>query len=263
MRALVTGSSPGIGGACCLKLAADALKRGQVPRIAAAEIRETEAVAALAAKLRGMGAEVAVLTGDLADPETPARLVDGAVAAFGGLDAIVSNAGITSPAPMTSLELTEWDKLFHVNVRASWLLAKAGHAALKASGGGFVAIASMSGMRAHPGMGAYTPSKAAVIALCRVLAQEWAPDGIRVNTVSPGMIRTPLTRAVYENNELADQRAQMVPWGRVGTPEDIANVVAFLLGPDAGYMTGQNLLADGGFVDSLLGTIPGRPKSDA
>jgi NAD(P)-dependent dehydrogenase (short-subunit alcohol dehydrogenase family) len=80
-----------------------------------------------------------------------------------------------------------------------------------------------------------------------------------VNTVAPGMIRTPLTKQVYENNQIAKDRAALIPWGRVGEPEDIANVIGFLLSPAAEYMTGQNLLADGGFVDSLYGHIPGLP----
>lgn len=262
MRALVTGSSPGIGGACCEKLVADALARGQTPKIAATEIRETPEVLALAERLRGKGAEVVVLTGDLRDPDVPARLVGEAVEAFGGLDAIVSNAGVVDPAPMAELKLEQWDRVMDINVRATFLLAKAGYPALKEAKGGLVAIASMSGMYAHTRLGAYTPSKAALIALCRVLAQEWAPDGIRVNSVAPGMIRTPFTANVYKNNELAQARADIVPWGRVGVPEDIANAVGFLLGPDSTYMTGQNLLVDGGFTDSLLSKIPGVPAKN-
>ena len=119
----------------------------------------------------------------------------------------------------------------------------------------------MSGMGAHPGMGAYSPSKAALISLCQVLAQEWAADGINVNTVSPGLIRTPLTKTVYENNQIAKDRAALVPLGRIGKGEDIANVISFLLSPEANYMTGQNILVDGGFVDSLYSHIPGLPQS--
>jgi NAD(P)-dependent dehydrogenase (short-subunit alcohol dehydrogenase family) len=99
--------------------------------------------------------------------------------------------------------------------------------------------------------GPYSPSKAALISLCQVLAQEWAVDGINVNTVSPGMIRTPLTHKVYENNQIAKDRAALIPLGRIGEPEDIANAIGFLISPEAEYMTGQNLLIDGGFVDSL------------
>ena len=118
----------------------------------------------------------------------------------------------------------------------------------------------MSGMGAHPGTGAYSPSKAALRSLCQVLTQEWAADGINVNIVSPGMIRTPLTYEVYENNKIAKDRSALVPLGRVGGLTDIANIVGFLLSQEAEYMTGQNLLIDGGFVDSLYSHIPGLPR---
>ncbi len=259
MHALVTGASPGIGGATCRRLVELARLRGTTARIAACEIRKTDDVAALADELREGGAEVVVLTGDLADPAVPGQLVAQAVEALGGLDAVVSNAGVTSPSPINTLKVADWDRLFAINTRATLLLAQAAYPALKASRGGLVAVASMSGMGAHPGMGAYSSSKAALISLCQVLAQEWAADGINVNTVSPGMIRTPLTQEVYENNQTARDRAALVPWGRVGEPEDIANVIGFLLSPESEYITGQNILTDGGFVDSLYDHIPGRP----
>jgi NAD(P)-dependent dehydrogenase (short-subunit alcohol dehydrogenase family) len=262
MRALVTGASPGIGGATCRRLVEMAIAKGQTAQIAACEIRKTDAVIALVDELRGAGAEVILLTGDLGDTAEPGLMVAKAVEAFGGLDAVVSNAGITSPAPLNILDVGQWDKLMAVNTRATLLLAQAAYPALKESKGALVAVASMSGMGAHPQMGAYGPSKAALISLCQVLAQEWAADRINVNTVSPGMIRTPLTHKVYENNQIARDRAALVPWGRVGEPEDIANVIGFLLSHEAEYVTGQNILTDGGFVDSLYGHIPGLPKSE-
>jgi glucose 1-dehydrogenase len=263
MRALVTGASPGIGGATCLKLARDALARGQKPKIAACEVRETDAILALADELRGLGADVRVLTGDLSDPDVPARLVAEAVQAFGGLDAVVGNAGITSPAPLAELELANWDRVMNINLRGNWLLAKAAYPHLKESGGGFVAVASMSGMKPHRGMGAYSMSKSGTIILCEVLAQEWAPDGVRVNCVSPGMIRTPLTETTYRDNAIASARTALVPAGRIGVPEDIANAIAFFLGPDSGYITGQNLCVDGAFSSAILSQIPGLPTSGA
>ncbi len=262
MRILVTGASPGIGGTTCRMLTERVLARGEVPCIAACEIRRTPEVEALAAELGDAGARVIVLDGDLADPSVPARLVAGAMDEFGGLDAVVSNAGITAPSPINDLDVAQWDRLMAVNTRATLLLAQAAWPALRDSRGALVAIASMSGMGAHPGMGAYSPSKAALISLCQVLAQEWAGDHVNVNTVSPGMIRTPLTWQVYENNRIARDRAALVPWGRVGEPEDIARVICFLLSPDAEYVTGQNILTDGGFVDSLYSHIPGRPTRE-
>ncbi len=262
MRALVTGSSPGIGGEACLKLARDALARGERAAIAACEVRETDELAALAEKLATMGAEVVTPTGDLMDPETPARLVAEAAAAFGGLDAVISNAGITAPAFIAELALEDWERVMRVNVTAGFLLAQAAYPHLKESRGAYVGIGSISGRNAHPGLGSYAPSKAANIMLCRVLAQEWAADGIHANAVSPGMIRTPLTVSAYSDNAIAQARTDLVPMGRIGEPIDIANAIAWLVGPDNTYLTGKDICVDGGFDDSIMAHIPGRPTRD-
>ena len=263
MRALITGASPGIGGATCRKLVQASLARGQKPCIATCEVRETADALALVDELNGMGADARLLTGDLADPDVPARLVSETVSAFGGLDAIVSNAGITSPAPLADLAVEAWDKVMNINLRGGWLLAKAAYPHLKESRGGIVLIASMSGMKPHRGMGAYSPSKAGTIILGETLALEWAADGIRVNIVSPGMIRTPLTETTYRDNAIASARTALVPAGRIGRPEDIANAIAFFLSPEADYITGQNLCVDGAFSSAILAQIPGLPTSGA
>lgn len=261
MRVLVTGASPGIGGATCRRLAEAALARGEKPCIAACEVRETEEARALVDELHSMGAAAQLFTGDLSDPDVPGHLVKEAVATFGGLDAVVSNAGITSPAPLAELEVEQWDRVMNINLRGGWLLAKAAYPHLKESRGGLVLVASMSGMRPHRGMGAYSPSKAGTIILGETLAQEWAADGIRVNIVSPGMIRTPLTETTYRDNAIASARTALVPTGRIGRPEDIANAIAFFLSPEADYITGQNLCVDGAFSYSILAQIPGLPTS--
>ena len=115
----------------------------------------------------------------------------------------------------------------------------------------------MSGSHAHANLGAYGPTKAAVIMLMRVLAQEFGRQGIRVNSVSPGMVRTGMTEPVYKNQDLAQQRAELVPIGRVAAPEDIADAIAFLLGSDARYVNGHDLVVDGGIAGNFLGRLPG------
>ncbi|MBI3637872.1 MAG: SDR family oxidoreductase, partial [Candidatus Rokubacteria bacterium] len=178
-------------------------------------------------------------------------------ARFGGLEGVGSNAGVNRPGALVDYTVKDWDHLFAVNTRATWLLGRASHAALKASCGSIVAVGSMSGTNVHANLGAYGPSKAAVIMLVRVMAQEFGRDGIRVNAVSPGMVRTGMTARAYEDSRVAGDRAALVPLGRVAAPEDIADVIAFLLGPDARYVNGHDLVIDGGVSGNFLGRLPG------
>jgi glucose 1-dehydrogenase len=260
MRAMVTGASHGgIGGEICRKLARDAAIRGGGAKIAACVTGTRPEIRDLIAELRGLGADAVALTGDLADPAVPARLVAEAVQFCGGLDALVANAALRRQASLLDLDIQAWDDVFAVNVRATWLLAKAAHPALKESAGSIVAITSIAGIHPHLHGGPYTPSKAAEISLCELLAQEWARDGIRVNSIAPGIIRTRHAAAVYADEKLAAARDDVVPMGRVGRPEDIAGAVAMLIGPDAAYVTGQSLVVDGGFAASVMARVPGRP----
>lgn len=121
----------------------------------------------------------------------------------------------------------------------------------------------MSGLSPHPGYGAYSTAKAGLVMLCRQLAQEWATDGVRVNVVCPGIIRTPLTEAVYRDDDLKQKRESLVPLGRIGVPQDLAEAVVFLTGKRAGYIAGAILRIDGGLSDAMLHLIPGRPQKEA
>ena len=257
MRVLVTGAASGIGRATCRRLARDAQTRGQQGRVAAVDLAPSAGMDELVAELKALGAEVLPLYGDMGTSDAPRQVVEEAVARFGGLDGLVSNAGINRPGPLVSYSVEDWDRLFAVNTRATWLLAQAAHPALSASGGAIVAVGSMSGSNAHAGLGAYGPSKAAVIMLGKVLAQEFGRDGIRVNTVSPGMVRTGMSERVYGDPRVAADRDALVPIGRVALPEDIADVISFLLGPDARYINGHDLVIDGGVTGNLLGRLPG------
>jgi glucose 1-dehydrogenase len=147
--------------------------------------------------------------------------------------------------------------VFAVNTRAAWLLAKAARPALKVSGGAIVVVSSMSGNLPHANLGPYGPSKAAASMTARVLAQELGAEGIRVNAVSPGMVKTGMTARVYENEQVGAARAALVPLGRVAEADEIAEVIVFLLGSGARYVNGHDLIADGGLTGNLLGRIPG------
>jgi glucose 1-dehydrogenase len=257
MRVLVTGAGSGIGRAVCLRVARDAAARSQAAKIAAVDLASSPGLAGVADEVKKLGAQVAAIHADMGTADGPGRAVADAVRELGGLDGLVSNAGINRPGLLKDYKVEDWDALFAVNVRATWLLAKAAHAALAAARGAVVVTASMSGSNAHANLGAYGPSKAAVIMLMRVLAQEFGRDGIRVNSVSPGMVRTGMTEPVYRNPELAKQRDELAPLGRVATPEDIADVIVFLLGPDARYVNGHDLVVDAGVAGNFLGRLPG------
>ncbi|MFP6727634.1 MAG: SDR family oxidoreductase [Alphaproteobacteria bacterium] len=260
MRAVVTGAASGIGRAISLRLARDGKDTAEPAKIALVDIEISAALSAVADEVHHLGAEVLPLAADLATSDQPEQAVVSAIETFGGLDALVSNAGVNCRGQLLDYAVADWDRLFAVNTRALWLLAKASHGALKQSGGSIVAIASMSGSNTHASLGAYGPSKAAVIMLAKVLSQEFGPDGVRVNTVSPGMVRTGMTEMVYSNNEIANARDGLVPIGRVALPEDMADVVAFLLSPDARYINGHDLVADGGVTGNYLGRLPGLSK---
>ena len=268
MRAIVTGASyGGIGGAICERLARDARDKGVSAAIAICATGMRPEQKQLIDALENLGARVLPLTGDLTDPAVPERLVKDAVAFCGGLDALVSNAGVLIPGPLTEIPLSEWDQVMNLHTRAAWLLAKAAFPALHESRGAMVAIASMSGMFPHIGLGAYPVAKRALLALCEVLAHEWAKQGVRVNSVSPGATRTPLNIA-YKDPEVVATRNRIIPAGRLGRPEDIAGAVAFLLSDDAAYITGENILVDGGWGRSGVNQLPGklgafRPPSQA
>lgn len=263
VHALVTGATGGIGRGICLALVEQARRDGQTIHVSAAASQPGERLERLLDELRAAGASATGLSGDITDPAQCAALVARAQADGGDLTALVCNAGASGPGQLADLPLAQWDLTFNLNTRSAWLLAQAAREPLARTRGSITAIASMSGLHPHPGYGAYSAAKAALIMLCRQLAQEWAADGIRVNTVCPGMTRTPLTEAVYQDAETLARREALVPLGRIGRPEDVGAAVAYLSSASAAYVTGQNLVVDGGVADHMLAMIPGRPGKPA
>jgi glucose 1-dehydrogenase len=261
MRVLVSGGSRGIGAAVCMRVAEAAIARGEKPRIAVCGRESSEPQEQVANSVRNLGGQAIALSGDLGDPDVAARLVDETVAAFGGLDALVANAGAAKPARICDLSVADWDRMFAINLRGAFLLAKSCHPHLKASRGAACFTSSMSGQLPHAGSGAYSPTKAALTMLAQTLALEWAPDGIRVNVVSPGMTHTPMTEKMYADPAIRQAREELIPLHRIGQPKDIANVIEFMISPLSGFVTGQDLCVDGGFTKTILSHIPGRPSS--
>jgi glucose 1-dehydrogenase len=263
MRALVSGGSSGIGAATCVRLAEAALARGDHPMIAVCGHKLTTNQDEVVRSIQSAGGMAIALVGDLGDPDVPNQLVAAAVAEFGGLDGLVANAGIASPGAICDLSVEDWDDMFAVNLRSAWLLAKASYPHLKRSRGSACFTSSMSGQLPHAGSGAYSPTKAALTMLAQTLALEWAPDGIRLNVVSPGMTHTSMTEKMYADPNIKKAREDIIPLSRIGEPQDIANVIEFLVSPLSGYVTGQDICVDGGFSKSILSHIPGRPSSSS
>ena len=251
MKVIVTGAAQGIGRAIALKIAKDY----QGAKLLLTDLNQVS-LDVVANEVSELGCRAYVKAGDLTDPIFIEGL-SAEISNLGGLDAVASNAGIALHSPLLNLSLEMWEKNFALHVRAPWLLAKGCHAALKASQGAFIITASVSGTHPTPPGGAYSSSKAAALMLAKQMAVEWGPDGIRVNTVSPGMTLTPMTHSAYTQPGVMAQRESRIPLRRIGQPEDIANAVAFLMSPEAHYITGADIVVDGGLTQTLMAYNPG------
>lgn len=252
MQVIVTGAASGIGRATAFRLARDGASReGRPAQILLVDIAK-EKLEEVAALLRAEGAVAEIHVADLGDAAVATGVVNAAHRAFGGLEALVSNAGIIQRSSLLDLSVADYERSFAINTRATWLLAKAAHPLLAASKGSIVATASISGHEPTPPLGAYSASKAALIMLVRQMAVEWGPDGIRCNTVSPGSTHTAMTDARYSDPVQREAAAQRNPLRMVGSPENQAAAISFLLSPDAAYITGIDLLVDGGLATMLM-----------
>ncbi len=252
MIAIITGAASGIGKAVALRLAEDSVSRQSRPAQLLLVDIASAGLEAVAVSLRAGGAQVETVVADLGDEHAAPHIVDRAVESFGGLDALISNAGVIQRASLLDLTVQDYERSFAINVRATWLLGKAAHAHLARTRGALVATASVAAHEPAPPLGAYSASKAALVMLVRQMACEWGPDGIRCNTVSPGSTHTGMTDARYSNPELRASAAERNPLRMVGSPEHQAAAIAFLAGPEAAYITGADLVVDGGIRTMLM-----------
>lgn len=245
-RVLVTGGSRGIGRSICLRIAEAALQRGEQPRIVVTATGTSPDLVNVVEELAAMGAAATAVAADLNDPAQPALMVEQAIAFCGGLDTLVHNAGGAIASPLVKVGLADWDTVMSVNCRAFLLLGQAAHRALRESGGSLCAIGSSASETVQPYTGAYGPAKAALAMLVNQMAYEWGRHGIRVNCVSPGLTLSRSTEAALASDEDRARAGSHIPLRRVATPEDVAAVVAFVTGPGAAYITGENINVDGG-----------------
>ncbi len=239
--ALVTGSSRGIGAAIAERLAADGAS--VVVNYVKAQ-REAEAVAE---RVRRAGVRAMVARADVGDPLQATRLVDDAVTHLGRLDVLVNNAAMVLHEPMGTLDPARVRAQLATNVDGLILTVQAALAHLPSPGGRVINVSSLISTHPLPGMTVYAAAKGAMDAATRAWAKELGPKGITVNAVAPGPVETDLMREVLDDATKA-VFVQRTSLGRIGMPDDIADVVAFLASEDARWVTGQVLAATGGFT---------------
>ncbi|XP_047534570.1 dehydrogenase/reductase SDR family member 4 [Vanessa atalanta] len=239
--ALITASTEGIGYAIAKRL-------GDEGASVVISSRKEDNVKQATDSLRKDGINAEGLVCHVGDAEQRQKLFDFAKRKYGGIDILVSNAAV-NPAVSPILETDEkvWDKIFEVNVKCSWLLAKEVYPELiKRGGGSIVFISSIAGYQPMEPLGPYSVSKTTLLGLTKAIASEVVNDNIRVNCVAPGIVATKFASAITSSEAGKEKSLSIVPMNRFGKPSEIASAVAFLVSDDASYMTGETLVVAGG-----------------
>ena len=243
--AIITGAATGIGRATAILFA----RAGA--RLTLADLRKDELEKAVAA-VRAAGGDASAVVADLARPDDCEKVVTGALAVAGRLDVVFNNAGVGTMVvggTVETIELDKWDLALDVNVRAMYLVSRAALPALRRAGGGSIintsSVSAFRGSTGRPSQ-AYAASKGAVLALTRAMAASYGRDRVRVNAICPGTIRTRLTADIIERVEREAAEGRQIPLGRVGEPEDIARCALFLASDDSSWISGTEIVVDGG-----------------
>ncbi len=249
---VVTGAGGGIGRACALRYATEGATVAVIDS-------NPDTAASVASEVDAMGGHGYAFPIDVSDPDA-VHLVGETMRAEGAPADVLIHAAIQRmPGHLDSLPVESFDRLLAVGLRGAFLVAQEfGRDMIGRRSGSIVFIGSTAAHAPYPNTGAYSACKAAIVMLAKSFALEWANTGVRAFSVSPGMIRTPMTEDLYSQPEILAGRSKMAPLGRIGRPEEIAEIVHFLASAAGSYLTGEDVLVDGGFVISKFMHVPGR-----